>query len=274
MMGRMTFARALRSEAVRLRRSPLIALHLVLAAALGVLAGWYFSYASWDSLLGADAFFQLIGAAAPLLVGISCGLAVDAEREAGDYANLLGVPSRRTALAAKGAALFALGLAAAVLAAVLFFGALTFAGRDAPPLPACLGAALGMALGCAFLYAAFVWIALRFGRNVSIGLGALGLIVALASLGGLANGLVTGTLSGSFGIDAALFVPFAWPSRIASLVVELAIAGPLGFGAEAGALLASALVRVAVACGAATGALVVLLLVRANCFEDKRRVAE
>ena len=274
MMGKMTFARALLSEAVRLRRSPLIALHLVLATSLGVLAGWYFSYAAWESLLGTDAFFQLIGAAAPLLVGISCGLAVDAEREAGDYANLLGVPSRRVALAAKGAALFALGLAAAVLAAVLFFGVLTFAGRDVPSLVVCLGAALGIALGCVFLYAAFVWIALRFGRNASIGLGALGLIVALATMGGLANGLVTGTLSGSFGIDAALFVPFSWPSRIASLAVELAIAGPLGFGAETSALLAAALARVVVACGAATVVLAVLLLARANRFEDRRRTAE
>lgn len=274
MRGKMTFVRALHSEAVRLRRSPLIALHLVLAVALGLCAGGYFSYAAWDSLLGADAFFQLLGAGAPLLVGISCGLAVDAEREAGGCANLLGVPSRRVALAAKGAVLFALGLVAALLAAVLFFGVLAFAGRDVPSLAACLAAALGIALGCVFLYAAFLWIALRFGRNASIGLGALGLIVALASMGGLANGLVTGTLSGSFGIDAALLVPFAWPSRAASLVIELAIAGPLGFGPETVAALASALVRVAVACGAATGALVVLLLARANCFEDKRHATE
>lgn len=272
-MGKMTFAGALRSEAVRLRRSPLVPLHLALAAALGALAGWYFSYAAWDSLLGADAFFQLLGAGAPLLVGVSCGLAVDAEREAGEHANLLGVPSRRTALVAKCAVLLALELAAAVLAAALFFGVLSAAGCDVPPFPSCLAGALGIALGSVLLYAAFVWIALRFGRNASIGVGALGLVVALASLGGLANGLVTGTLSGSFGIDAAVFIPFAWPSRIASLVIELAIAEPLGLGAHVAAL-ASALGRVVLACGVATVALTALLLARVDRFEDKRRVAE
>ena len=101
---RVTFAHALRSEAARLRRSPLLWLHAVLATALGALAGAYFAVTPWDSLLGSDAFFQLLGAGAPLLAGISCGLAADAEQRAGDGANLFGVSSRRSALAAKVAA--------------------------------------------------------------------------------------------------------------------------------------------------------------------------
>lgn len=274
MTCRMTFARALRSEAVRLRRSPLIALHLALAVALGMCAGLYFAYAVWDSLLGADAFFQLLGAGAPLLAGIACGLAVDAECAAGDCANVLGVPSRRVALAAKGALLLALGLAAALVATLLFFGVLAAAGRDVPPLAACLAAACGVALGSICLYAAFLWVALRFGRNACVGVGALGLIVALASMGGLANGLVTGSLSGAFGLETAVFVPFAWPSRLASLVVEAAVAVPLGFGPQAVAALAAALARIGAACAVATVVLVAVLLARANRFEDKRRAEE
>ena len=142
------FARALRSEAVKLRRSPLVPLHLALALALGLAAGAYFGYAPWDSLLGADAFFQLLGAGAPLLTGLSCGLALDAEREAGECANLLGVPSRRIALTAKAAALWLLGLSAAVVAALAFFALVTAAGRATPPLATCLAAAGGVAAGC------------------------------------------------------------------------------------------------------------------------------
>ena len=73
--ARVTLRRALRSEAVRMRRSPLVVLHVALAVALGALAGAYFAFSAWDSLLGTDAFFQLLGAGAPLLAGISCGLA-------------------------------------------------------------------------------------------------------------------------------------------------------------------------------------------------------
>ena len=111
--ARVTLRRALRSEAVRMRRSPLVVLHVALAVALGALAGAYFAFSAWDSLLGTDAFFQLLGAGAPLLAGISCGLAADAEQRAGEGANVLGVSSRRGALAAKLAALLALCLMAA-----------------------------------------------------------------------------------------------------------------------------------------------------------------
>ena len=96
--ARVTFRRALRSEAVRMRHSPLVVLHVALAVALGALAGAYFAFSAWDSLLGTDAFFQLLGAGAPLLAGISCGLAADAEQRAGEGANVLGVSSRRGAL--------------------------------------------------------------------------------------------------------------------------------------------------------------------------------
>ena len=82
--ARVTFRRALRSEAVRMRHSPLVVLHVALAVALGALAGAYFAFSAWDSLLGTDAFFQLLGAGAPLLAGISCGLAADAEQRAGE----------------------------------------------------------------------------------------------------------------------------------------------------------------------------------------------
>ena len=92
-MARVTFAHALSSEAARLRRSPLVWLHAVLATVLGGLAGAYFAFSAWDSLMGTDAFFQLLGAGAPLLAGIACGLAADAEQRAGEGANLLGAVS-------------------------------------------------------------------------------------------------------------------------------------------------------------------------------------
>lgn len=225
MTTRMRLAGALRSELIRLRRSPLVPLHLVLALGLGVLAGWYFAATRvWDSLLGTDAFVQLLGAGAPLLAGISCGLSVDAEREAGSCINLLGVPSRRLAIGARLVSLLLLGIVAATVATATFAMLLASAGRQLPPLRAMVQSVLGMGVGSLPLYLASLLAVLRWGRNASIGLGAIGAGVSVASLGGLANGLVTGTLSGLLGASVAAFVPFAWPARLASLEVELAIA--------------------------------------------------
>lgn len=271
--SRMTFASALRSEAVRLRRSPLVWLHAVLALALGGCAGAYFAWTPWDSLLGTDAFFQLLGAGAPLLAGISCGLAADAEQRAGDATNLLGVSSRRRALAAKVVALLALGLAAAALAAVVFCGLLAAAGRALPAAGAVALAVVGIAVGSVCVYALFLWVALKFGRNASIGAGAFGFGAALALMGGLANGLVTGTLSGGFGVGLAAVVPFAWPSRLASLPLEASIAQVTGTAEQAVALWVS-YVMVSAACLTITSLVVAVLLAAANHFEGRRGKGE
>ena len=80
---RMTLPRALLSEALRLARSPLTAVHLVCGLAAGLACGEYFSVTRWDPALGADAYAQFLGALMPLMSAIVCGLAVDEERTAG-----------------------------------------------------------------------------------------------------------------------------------------------------------------------------------------------
>ena len=109
---RMTLSRALLSEALRLARSPLAAVHLACGLAAGLACGEYFSVARWDPALGADAYAQFLGALMPLMSAIVCGLAVDEERAAGRLANFTAVPSRGRAVAAKLLALAALGAAA------------------------------------------------------------------------------------------------------------------------------------------------------------------
>ena len=119
---RMTLPRALLSEALRLARSPLSAVHLACGLAAGLACGEYFSVTRWDPALGADACAQFLGALMPLMSAIVCGLAVDEERAAGRLANLTAVPSRGRAVAAKLLALAALG-AGALAVALGVFGA-------------------------------------------------------------------------------------------------------------------------------------------------------
>ena len=134
---RMTLPRALLSEALRLARSPLAAVHLACGLAAGLACGEYFSVTRWDPALGADAYAQFLGALMPLMSAIVCGLAVDEERAAGRLANLTAVPSRGRAVAAKLLALAALGGAlaadgmltlAGLAVCALAFAALTAAG--------------------------------------------------------------------------------------------------------------------------------------------------
>ena len=177
------------------------------------------------------------------------------------------------ALAAKLAALLALCLMAAAIAAALFCGSLALAGRSLPDTAAVALATAGIALGSLCSYAILWCVALRFGRNASIGMGTLGFIAALTLMGGLANGLVTGTFSGAFSIGAAAFVPFAWPSRLASLPLELSIAAGMGAQAQVEAL-AAAYATVTCACTAITAVVLAVALAAANRFENPRRSGE
>lgn len=216
---RMTLPRALLSEALRLARSPLTAVHLVCGLAAGLACGEYFSVARWDPALGADAYVQFLGALMPLMSAIVCGLAVDEERAAGRLANLTAVPSRGRAVAAKLLALAALGAAALAVALGVFGAVLAVAGR-LPLGPAPLAAAwAGIVLGSLPLYALWLGVALRLGRNAAIGAGAAGVLLAFFSVGGLAHGLMTGELTGALATPPS-WVPLAWPARLGSLGVE------------------------------------------------------
>lgn len=226
----MTFPRALRSEFIRMHTSPLVAAHLACALAAGLACGAYFAFAPWNPAQGADAYAQFLGALMPLMAGIVCGLAFDAEREAGGMANLTGVPSRPTAVAAKITMLFLMGAATLALAIGLFALILALAGRSALSPVAYVWCIAGLTLGSAPLYILSSWLALRFGRNAAIGVGAVGLLLAFFSIGGLAHGLMTGELTGAYpGILG--YIPLTWSARLGSLGVENGIVS-LSLGAH------------------------------------------
>lgn len=268
---RMTFPRAVRSESMRLLRSPLAPAHLACALAGGLACGAYFAVAVWDASLGADAYVQLLGAMMPLMAGIVCGLAADEERRAGELANLTAVPSRSIAIAAKCAALWLMGLATLALAVGVFAAILAGAGKLALGAGTLALSVAGIAFGSAPLYALMMALSLRFGRNVAIGAGAVGLIFAFFSVGGLAHGLMTGELtavdSGLLGLE-----PFALPARLGSLAVEGAIAEAFG---PAGAVsqVADAALVAGLLCAALTLVAVTALLAWFERFEEGKSYA-
>lgn len=266
---RATLPRALRAEALRLRRLPLVPLHLVCALAAGAACGAYFAYAPWDTAMGADAFAQLLGAMMPLMAGIVCGLDADAEGEATGLANLLSVPSRRRALAARLLAIWLMGALALALAVVAFAVPLALAGRQALAPAALIGVAAGLAFGSAPLYLLLYAMALRWGCNVAIATGTVGLMLAFFSVGGLAHGFMTGELTAA-GANALSYLPTSWPALLGSLPVELAIADS-AVGAVQAASVASRLGSLCALCGGASALFAGVAMAWISRFEPVQR---
>ncbi len=269
--SRVTIGRALRAEALRLRRSPLIALHVVCGLVAGLLCGAYFSVAAWDPSFGIDAYVQMLGALMPLMVGIVCGLDIDAEREVGAMGNLLAVPARRTCLAARLLALFLLGVFALAIAVAVFGGVLFATGRMTLPVWTLVSCVLGLGIGSVTVYTICLFLALRFGRNVAIALGGVGLILSFFAIGGLAHGLMTGQLTAASGGILGV-VPFAWPTRLGSLFIELGIA-QTALGAPAAAQVAGSLLQTGVLSVVGGVVAVMALLGWFGRFEEGRRDA-
>lgn len=272
---RMTLTRVLRSELMRLARSPLMAVHLVCGIIGGAACGAYFAVATWDPTMGADAFAQFLGALMPLMSGIACGLAVDEERTAAGLANLTAVPARGHAVLAKLAALAFMGGLALAVAFGVFGAVLAAVGRlPLGALPLVLAWA-GALLGSLPIYALMLALALRFGRNAAIGIGAVGTLVAFFSVGGLAHGLMTGELTGAMPSILGV-VPFSWAARLGSLGVESVIAAGRGaaeFGAEQAMAVTSAASGTALACAALSVAAASALALWFRRFEEGRQDA-
>lgn len=265
----MTLPRAVRAEWIRLRRAPLVALHLVCAVLAGLGCGLYFAFSPWDTALGADAYAQLLGAMMPLMVGIVCGLDVDAEGTATRFSSLLAVPSRGRAVAARIFILWLLGALTLALSVMIFAVFIVSSGRLGLGAGAYAGMVLGLAFGSLPLYLIFYAVALRWGRNVTIGVGTVGLLLAVFSVGGLAHGLVTGTLT-TAQVNFLTWLPTSWAVLLGSLPVELSIASG-GAGSLSAAAIAGSLGAWSGICAAVSLILAGLLIVWISHFEPSLR---
>lgn len=101
----------------------------------------------------------------PLMAAIVVAINIETEREAGDMANLLGIPSRRLGLAAKVLVLWLLGLLTLALAALAYCLSVALAGGTGAQITAVALATLGMAGGSLCLYLFSIALAPRLGRN-------------------------------------------------------------------------------------------------------------
>ncbi|RBP98623.1 lantibiotic ABC transporter permease [Bifidobacterium aemilianum] len=252
----------------------LIPLHLVCGLAAGLGCGAFVAYAPYDPRFGADAVFQILGACIPLMVAIVCALNLDTEREAGDMANLLGTPNRQVSLVGKILALWLLGLLALALAAVSFAAILGIAGRGGLPWSSYLLATVGTWASSLCLYMLAVLLAMLLGRNATIGIGVAGTGIAIASLGGMLNGLFSHSLTGLAAPGPSSWIPFTWPTRFGSLGIEQAIIHGLPSASRDQVLLQAALLGNLLPCLVFTLALAVALLLWIGHFEDRRRARE
>lgn len=214
------YYRSLKSDLMKLRRQPLLLIHLLVPlAGLGIFLA-YFAYTPYTPVSKVSGYLQVIAIAFPTMIGIVCAIAADQEASAGNYQQMLDQPSRLIPIGSKLTLLLVLGFGSALLA-VVGFGAGFLYGLDQSPykLAFYVKAACILFGSSVFLYALHVYISLRFGKGASIGLGIIESLVAALLLTGL-------------GDQNWIYIPSAWAARFITSWMQIELSGGVPYPSE------------------------------------------
>lgn len=217
----MTLIGSVRAEAIRQRHSRLSAILIGFALAGVLIFLGYYSSVTYDPWSEVTGYLELVGGAIPLVVGLVCGFVAERELQAGGYAALLSLPSRRLALAGVMIQMEMLYVLVALVSVGSFALGMALLGQNPLNVGLWLQVLLGLILGGAALIPLTMVIALAWGRQVGILTGVLGSLLGFLLQTGLGDLIWW-------------FLPPALPSRLSAGVPVLAQAAGSAPGALEG----------------------------------------
>ena len=203
------FLACLKSDFLKTRHLSANAAYLVLPAATAVMFLLYYACVPWESLQKIAVFYQVQGIGLPFLTGLFCAMAADQEQSAGVFQNMLAADRRRLPFLSKLLLLLLFELGAVLLASGIFgvvflkgFGNLSV-NADFYFIAAVIlwGSSIPM-------YVFHLFLALKFSRGISLGLGIVESLIAALLLTGL-------------GDNVWEYVPSAWPARLPSVFLGI-----------------------------------------------------
>lgn len=206
------FTRCLRADFYKMKRSSVIIAHIIIPIVVSAVFLAYYAISGWNETDKIIAFYETLGSAFPVLIGIFTASIMEQEQNAGAFQNLLTLRSRTAALFSKVVTLLVFGLFALLFTAVIFgFGFNMIHGHSIASMGLFVRAVLVMWLSAIPLYLIFEIFAFVFGKAFAIG-------------AGLISGLISALFLTDIGMYVWKIVPLSWTARIPEtfLAYELA----------------------------------------------------
>lgn len=192
----------LKADYLKSKHTPLRMTHLVIPCAMAAVFLIYYAFTPWNAFSKVEAYFQIMGLGYPFLIGIFCAIAAEQESCAGSCQMMLAVIDRRSVFLSKLMMLILFGAGSVVLTSVLFGTGYYFILKQHVVRYSFYWiAAFIMAGGSIFLYIWHMFLALRFNKGASVGLG-------------IAESLVSAVCLTGLGDSVWIFLPSAWASRM------------------------------------------------------------
>lgn len=176
----MTAVREFFSNFTKIKRTPMILLHLLPPVVITVLFLAYYAAAGYHIIPDVRAFFVLLQICYPIFVSIVVPILIHLDRNINGMQNTLGlVESRRSIYLGKLSFLLFLSAISMILYEICFFvGTSLFLGMNIANIGSCLTIFCILLFSNLFLYLLHIFIAFRFGSSVSVLLGISGTIFA------------------------------------------------------------------------------------------------
>jgi len=188
-------------------------IHILIPLAVSILFVSYYSVSPWNAETKISGYFEVIGIAFPLMIGLISGKCVEQERQSGNFQTMLcGVKSRSAAYTSKLIVLLLPGMIAIAIAIGVFASGF----QTAPEILYFKAAGLLIA-GSVFPYILHLFISFQFGRGASIGLGIVESLISALALTGLGDG-------------RWYYIPCTWSARLCDCLVSIWINPSLAIG--------------------------------------------
>lgn len=213
------FLAYLKSDFLKTKRLSIRVAHLFIPIMAAILFVAYYTYAPWNELKKISIYYQVLGMGLPFLIGLFCAMLSEQEQTAGSFQTMLMAPKKLIPFLSKLLLLLIFGLAALVLASVIFgIAFLVVLGNDLVGIDFYLFASIIMLVSSIPLYILHLFLSLEFNKGVSIGLGIVESLISALFLTGLGNSIWK-------------YVPASWPARISTTFLSV-YNGDTGSSAE------------------------------------------
>lgn len=180
-----TLIRCIYSDFQKFKHTSMLWIHILIPLGTAILFLAYYSASSWKPDSKISGYFELIGAAFPLVISLVCSKAIEQEGQAGNFQTMLcGIKSRAAEYSSKLIVMLLMG----TLSIALAIGVFAIGFKTAPSLIYLKAAGL-LVVGSVFLYILHLFISLQHGRGASIGLGIVESLISALALTGLGDGI-------------------------------------------------------------------------------------
>lgn len=203
------FFRYLHADFIKTKHQMLKYAHLFIPVGTVALILSYYTYSPWNPITKVDAYVQIIGVGLPFLIGLFASMEAEQEEQAGFFQGMLSVPRRSAAFFSKLVLLLLFEAGALALACGLFgIGYQYLLGHRVVPLSFYGAAAAALFGSSILLYAVHFFLALKFNKGITLGLG-------------IAESLISALLLTGLGDSSWMYIPCAWGSRLSGMLLRV-----------------------------------------------------